>query len=109
MHMTVLVLESAEHDLKDLRSYIVKNFSSEIWRETYATLKESIRNLQDFPLSGSIPDEIEKLHLSQYRQVVAGLNRIVYEVRQDTIYIHMIVDARRDMNALLTKRLLRDS
>lgn len=109
MRMKVVILESAEHDLKDLHSYIVKNFSSENWQDTYAKLKESIRNLQDFPLAGSIPDEIEKLHLSQYRQVVSGLNRIVYEVRQDSIYIHMIVDARRDMNALLTKRLLRDS
>jgi toxin ParE1/3/4 len=109
MRMKVLILESAEHDLKDLRSYIVKNFSSEIWRDTYAKLKGTIRNLQDFPLAGGIPDEIEKLHLSQYRQVVSGLNRIVYEVRQDTVYIHMIVDARRDMNALLTKRLLRGS
>ena len=60
-------------------------------------------------MAGSIPDEIEKLNLNQYRQVVSGLNRIVYEVRQDSIYIHMIVDVRRDMNALLTRRLLRDS
>ena len=50
-----------------------------------------------------------KLNLSQYRQLVSGQNRIVYEVRQDRIYIHMIVDVRRDMNALLTRRLLRGS
>jgi plasmid stabilization system protein ParE len=108
MRVKIVILEKAEIDLKDLRSYIVKNFSCEVWRDTYATLKESIRNLRDFPLAGSIPDEIEKLHLSQYRQVVSGSNRIIYEVRQNTIYIHMIVDARRDVNALLTKRLLRD-
>lgn len=109
MGMNIVILESAERDLKALRSYIIKNFSPEIWRNTYAKLKESIRNLQDFPLAGGIPDEIEKLNLDQYRQVVSGSNRIVYEVRQDSIYIHMIVDVRRDMSALLTRRLLRDS
>ena len=107
MTLKTVILESAEHDLNDLRSYIVKNFSSRIWRNTYARLKKSIRNLQVFPQAGVIPEEIQKLNLSQYRQVISGINRIIYEVRQDTIYIHVIVDARRDMNALLTRRLLR--
>lgn len=107
MAMKIVILEAAEQDLRELRSYVVKNFSDEVWRLTYGKLKECIRNLRDFPLAGSIPEEIEKLHLTQYRQVVSGLNRIVYEVRQDTIYIHMIVDVRRDMNSLLTRRLLR--
>jgi toxin ParE1/3/4 len=109
MSLKIVILESAEHDLNDLRAYIVKNFSHKIWRNTYVKLKESIRNLQDFPLAGPLPQELEKLNLSQYRQVVSGLNRIIYEVRQDTIYIHIIVDSRRDMNALLTRRLLRVS
>ena len=108
MGMQVVILESAERDLKDLRSYLVKNFSSEVWRETYGKLKEATRHLQDFPLSGSVPDEMGKFGLTRFRQVVSGRTRIIYEVRQDRIYIHMIVDVRRDMTALLTRRLLRD-
>lgn len=108
MGMRVVILESAERDLKDLRSYLVKNFSSEVWRETYGKLKEATRHLQDFPLSGSIPEEIGKFGLTRYRQVVSGMNRIIYEVRQDRIYIHIIVDVRRDLSAVLTRRLLRD-
>lgn len=104
----VVILESAERDLKDLRSYLVKNFSPDVWRDTYGKLKEAIRHLQHFPLSGGIPDEIEKFGLTRYRQVVSGMNRIIYEVRQDGIYIHMIIDVRRDMAALLTRRLLKE-
>ncbi|MDP2785438.1 MAG: type II toxin-antitoxin system RelE/ParE family toxin [Sulfurimicrobium sp.] len=107
MSLKVVILESAEHDLKELRAYIVKNFSLEIWQNAYDNLKASIRNLQEFPQVGAIPDEIEKLNLSQYRQILSGMNRIIYEVRQETIYIHIIVDARRDMKSLLTRRLLR--
>lgn len=107
MTLKVVILESAEHDLKELRRYIVKNFSLEIWLNTYDNFKKAARNLTAFPLAGAIPEEIEKLNLSQYRQVLAGMNRIIYEVRQDTLYIHVVVDSRRDMKSLLTKRLLR--
>ena len=109
MDMSIVILESAERDLKDLRTYLVKNFSSAIWRDTYSKLKEAIRHLRVFPLSGSIPDEIEKIGLRQYRQVVSGMNRIIYEVREDKIYIHMIIDVRRDITSLLARRFLRDS
>lgn len=105
--MNVVMLESAEHDLKELWSYIIKNFSVETWQNSYDKIKEAIRNLKTFPNVGSIPEEFEKLSLSQYRQVLSGMNRIIYEVRQDTIYIHIITDTRRDLKALLTKRLLR--
>lgn len=108
MQRRVVILDSAERDLKDLKRYLCKNFSSEVWQDTYGQLKKAIRHLQSFPLSGSIPDEIEKFNLGQYRQVVSGMNRIIYEVRQDKIYIHIITDVRRDMMSLLTRRLLRD-
>lgn len=107
MSIKVVILESAEYDLKELRSYIVKNFSLTTWQNTYDKIKEVIRNLKTFPYTGSIPEEIEKLNLIQYRQVISGMNRIIYEVRQDTLYIHIIVDGRRDLTSLLTRRLLR--
>jgi toxin ParE1/3/4 len=107
MTFKIIILESAEHDLKELRSYIVKNFSQETWQTTFERIKEAIRNLKTFPYAGSIPEEFEKINLSQYRQVISGMNRIIYEVRQDSVYIHLIADTRRDLKALLIRRLLR--
>ena len=107
MSYKIIILHSAEQDMKDLKNYIVKNFSVTTWQNTYDKLKKAIRNLKDFPYAGSTPDELEKVNLSQYRQIISGMNRIIYEVRQDTIYIHVIVDGRRDMKSLLTRRLLR--
>ena len=105
--MKIVILESAEYDLKELKDYLVKNFSVGTWKNTYNKLKKVIRNLKDFPDLGTIPDELEKLNLSQYRQVISGMNRIIYEVRRDIIYIHVIMDTRRDTMSLLTRRLLR--
>jgi len=105
--MKVVILESAEYDLKELRAYLVKNFSVATWESSYSQIKTVIRHLQMFPLAGAIPDEFESLDLTQYRQVMAGMNRIIYEVRTETVYIHIIVDARRDLKSLLMRRLLR--
>ncbi|WP_348695581.1 type II toxin-antitoxin system RelE/ParE family toxin [Duganella fentianensis] len=103
----VVLLASAEQDLKDLKAYLLKNFSSETWVSTYTLIKHTIRQLQHFPEAGTIPDELEKLNLVQYRQVLSGMNRIIYEVRQGVVYVHIIADVRRDRKTLLTRRLLR--
>lgn len=105
--MRVVILDSAEQDLKELRSYVVKNFSQDTWLKTYGKLKESIRNLATFPLLGATPPELEPINLSQYRQIVSGMNRIIYEPRPDAVYIYMIVDTRREMTSLLMQRLIR--
>lgn len=68
MSLKVVILESAEHDLKELKAYLVKNFSVETWQNTYDSIKEVIRNLKIFPHVGSIPEELSKLNLGQYRQ-----------------------------------------
>jgi plasmid stabilization system protein ParE len=107
MNHKVIILESAEYDLVELKSYIVKNFSFKTWQHSYAAIKKAIRNLKTFPYSGAIPEQLKQLNLGQYRQVVCGMNRIIYEVRQDCIYIHIIADTRQDFESLLTRRLLR--
>jgi plasmid stabilization system protein ParE len=105
--MKVVLLDSAEQDLKDLRSYVVKNFSQATWLKTYSKLKESIRNLTSFPLLGAVPPELESLNMNQYRQIISGMNRVIYEPRADAVYIYMIVDTRRDLETLLMQRLMR--
>jgi plasmid stabilization system protein ParE len=107
MNYKVIILESAEYDLKELKNYIIKSFSFKIWLDSYRKIKEAIRNLKTFPYAGSIPEELGKLNLSHYRQVISGMNRIIYEVREDCVYIHIIVDTRQDFESLLTRRLLR--
>lgn len=107
MSYKIVLLASAEQDMKELRSYVVKNFSLATWQGIYSKLKDSIRNLKAFPFVGSIPEELERLNLTQYRQVISGMNRVIYEVRQEIIYIHIVADTRKDMKTLLTQRLLR--
>jgi toxin ParE1/3/4 len=106
MSLRVVILQSAQTDLKELRTYLLKQFSSQTWQSTYIDLKAAILGLAELPYSGSIPEEIEKLNLGQYRQIVCGMNRVIYEVREKSVFIHIIVDTRKSLPALLMKRLL---
>ena len=100
------ILESAERDLKDLRRYILDNFTPDHWQSAYADIKKAVRGLREFPRSGVVPDEIAQLGQTQYRQILSGKNRIIYEMRADEIFVHVIVDMRRNLSAHLSKRLL---
>ncbi|MFZ3041354.1 MAG: type II toxin-antitoxin system RelE/ParE family toxin [Thiobacillus sp.] len=107
MSLQIVFLNSAEHDLKELKIYMVKNFDKDTWQASYTKIKDAVNTIRTFPLGGNVPEELERLNLTQYRQVIAGMNRIIYEVRQEIIYIHIVCDTRKDMKSLLTRRLLR--
>lgn len=107
MSLKVVFVESAEDDIKALRCYIIKNFGQSIWQTTYAKLKESVNFIGSNPSGGRIPDELASLNLQQYRQVISGMNRIIYETKGDTVYIHIVCDSRKDFRNLLMKRILK--
>jgi toxin ParE1/3/4 len=105
--MKVVILNPAKQDTKELRSYIIRNFGQNVWQDTYSKIKQTLLNIRDFPDSGSIPEELNGFISNGYRQALSGMNRIIYQKTEDIIYIHLIVDSRRDLNDILTKRLLR--
>lgn len=102
----VVVLRSAEAGLKELRAYVESRFGREAWRETQDGIRSAVETLRAFPEKGRVPDELEGLGFVQYRQLICGRNRILYEIGGDTVYIHIICDARRDYRSLLLKRML---
>jgi len=100
-------LAEAETDIKELRLYIIKRFGTTTWRETLQAIKTAVRDTAAFPRRGHIPDELAELGLTQYRQVLAGMNRIIYEERGDVLHIHIVCDTRKDLRSLLARRMLR--
>jgi toxin ParE1/3/4 len=47
------------------------------------------------------PDVIGSLTGDKFREVISGQNRVVSEVKDDTLYVHLIVDTWRGLIALL--------
>ena len=57
-------------------------------------------------MKASVPDELVSLNTVQYRQLPSGMNRIIYALRAQMIYIHGLCDLRKDFKALLMRRIL---
>lgn len=108
MPYQVVFLHQAEIDLQVLKHYLAHHFSRADWEKSYAKIKKSIGLIKASPKMGVIPPELADLNSQQFRQVISGMNRIIYEIRQEVIYIHLICDTRKEMQALLSHRLLRN-
>ena len=105
--MKSVILGPAKSDLQDLRRYIINKFGNRTWLETRTRIQQSIKQVEEFPLKGSNPPELMDFQLTGYYQVISGMNRIIYQIANDTVYIHIISDTRRDLKAILAKRLIR--
>lgn len=101
------ILPTARIGINELRSYIIQTFGWETWRQTSTQMQETITHIRQFPASGHTPDELEGLFEGSFRQILSGKNRIIYQVRKETVFIHLIVDVRRDLPSLLHRILLR--
>jgi toxin ParE1/3/4 len=53
-----------------------------------------------------MPKELETLGIREFRQILLGQYRIIYRVIAKKVFILIIADGRRDMRALLERRLL---
>ena len=104
--MKTVFLRSAERDLQELRQYLVQNFGTRTWRASLRKIQDAVAAIAQHPHLGRVPPELEEVQMAQYRQVLSGSNRIIYELRDGTAYIHVVCDARRDLKSFLLRRLV---
>ncbi|WGY70077.1 type II toxin-antitoxin system RelE/ParE family toxin [Burkholderia cepacia] len=106
MTLRAVFIRFAEDDLKALKRYVVSHFGAATWRSSYDEIKRAVAAIRVFPDQGRVPDELANVGLTQYRQIIAGMNRVIYEVRGDTLYVHIVCDTRKDLKSLLMRRLM---
>lgn len=60
----------------------------------------------EHPERGSFPKELVAIGIREYREIHFKPYRIVYRIMDARVFVYLIVDGRRDMQALLLRRLL---
>ncbi len=105
----VLLTADAEDDLEELFEYIAEHDSLAAANRVLDRIEKSIASLSSLPERGSFPRELLALGIKDYRQVFFKPYRLIYRIvdADSRAYIYLIVDGRRDMQTLLTRRLLR--
>jgi toxin ParE1/3/4 len=107
MKYDVFLIEDAELDLFEIYQYIAINDSSERATYVYDKIKEKIYNLDQNPERGHKSAELERLGITDYLEIHFKPYKIIYQIINNTVYVHCILDGRRDLEELLQQRLLR--
>ena len=105
--MKIIWTQYALNDLQDIRSYLKQNESLTFSKKVTQEIVAEVNSLKDWNNKGAFVPELEDLHLTTHRQLLAGQNRIIIEHgHNDIIYVHMIAHTSRDLEALIRRRLL---
>jgi toxin ParE1/3/4 len=102
----VRLTRGAEDDLESLNDYLVAHRGADAAETLLDSLLAKAEALERFPDRGGVPKELERLGIRTFRQLVHPPYRIVYRVVGQEVVVLLIADGRRDMQALLERRLL---
>ena len=108
MKYKVNVIKSAEDDLFELYKYFYFNDCEENADRILAKLEEIITSLQDFPTRGHIPLELNLLGIEDFLEINYKPFRVIYQILGEVVFVHCVLDGRRDMQKLLLERLIRE-
>lgn len=105
--LEVLLSPEAEQDLLDIYTYIAASAGQEQAYTVLSTLEQAILSLENLPMRGNIPPELETVGITRYREIHVPPWRIIYETRETVVHVHWIFDSRRDVAGQLTQKMLR--
>ena len=106
MPFEVLMTEDAARELEEIYDCIARHDTQNSADHVLKKIEEALVSLSDAPLRGVYPPELAALGIREYREIFFKPYRIIYRIMEINVYILLIVDGRRDMQTLLSRRLL---
>ena len=107
MHYKVRVDPLAKDDMEEIFLYVALHDSVEMANKLLDKIEETCYKLEKYPTRGHIPEELKSTGIKRYLEIHYKPYRIIYEVKKDIIYIHSVLDGRRDIGQILNERILR--
>ena len=107
MPFQVFLTDDAARDLEDLYDYIELHDVPGKADHVLEQIEKGFTSLSENPQRGAYPKELLAIGLREYREIFFKPYRIIYRVMAENVYVLVIADGRRDMQALLQRRLLR--
>jgi len=107
MPFRVLLTDDAARDLEDLYDYIELHDVPGKADHVLEQIETSFAGLSENPQRGACPKELPAIGLREYRELFFKAYRIIYRVMAENVYVLVIAGGRRDMQALLERRLCR--
>ena len=107
MKYAVCLVSDAEEDIFEIYSYFLRYDSAEKADYVFRKLQEMCNSLETMAMRGHIPPELDRISVHDYLEIHFKPYRIIYQIFANKVFIHCVLDGRRDLADLLQRRLLR--
>ena len=107
MKYKVIIDLQAKEDMREIFFYVAINDSLEVANKLLDKMEETCYKLERFPERGHIPEELRNTGIKRYLEIHYKPYRIIYEVKSNIIYVHSVLDGRRNIQEILSNRILR--
>jgi len=107
MRCDVFLTDEAEADIVGIWKYVAHHDSVERANSLIDALQEACLTLDSFSDRGHYPPELQRVHVLEYRELHYKPYRIIYRILDCRVFIHCVLDGRRNLQELLLERLLR--
>ena len=106
MKHKVLMLPEAEGDLVAIYRYVAEHDSAGKAEKLLTVLEQKCSVLNGNPERGHGVPELRRIYVTGFREIHYKPYRIIYQIVGDKVYIHAVLDGRRELHELLEKRLM---
>ncbi len=94
----------AENDLIEIIEYISIDSPADALK-ILQKIKKMASSLHSLPERGRVVPELQDQGILTYREIVIPPWRIIYRISDDEVYVLTVLDARRNVEDILLKRL----
>jgi toxin ParE1/3/4 len=103
---SVTVTQTAEDDMDEIILYIAED-NTTMALKILDRLQKAIDSLKYFPERGRRVPELLDRNIKEYRELIETPWRIIYKVENNDVYVITVIDGRRNVQDLLTKKLIK--
>jgi toxin ParE1/3/4 len=97
----------AEDDLFEIFTAAAEERSVERAEALIGSLQKLCRTLSTSPMRGHVLPELFAIGVTEFRELHYGVDRIVYSIESRSVYVHCVLDERRDVETILQQRFFR--
>jgi len=99
--------EAVKPNILAIYRYVTRYDCRENSDRLLALLESSIAQLASLPERGHCPRELDRVGIPAYREILCKPYRVIYEISGSDVFVHSVLDDRRDLADLLHQRLVR--
>ena len=107
MNYKLLIDPLAKKDIIEIYKYVALSDSIDKAKRLLDNLERTYTNLEKLPEREHIPEELRGTGIKRFLEIHYKPYRIIYEIIENIVYVHCVLDGRRNMQEVLANRLLR--